>query len=198
MDQRDLDKLLQDASRGSEPAIEELFARNLPDLKAFFRMRLGRRIRSRESDTDLVQSVCREVLQDLDQVDDLDAESFRRWLFTTANRKMADKQRFYAREMRRGEREAGAIDEDFEHSRYADLLTPSEIAMGREAHERFERAFDALSAEQRLVLTGFKLLGQSHAELGEEIGKSAGAVRMILHRALARIGRVLEQPNSGD
>lgn len=193
-----LEDLLQDASRGSQPALDELFERNLPDLRAFFRMRLGHRIRSRESDTDLVQSVCREVLQDIGQFRGLDSEGFRRWLFTTANRKMADKHRFYAREKRRGEREAHAIENDEDCSRYADLLSPSRVAMGREAAARFEAAFDRLTEEQRMVVTSFKLLGKSHGEIGAELGKGEGAVRMLLHRAMARIGRLLEDGLSDD
>ena len=42
------------------------------------------------------------------------------------------------------------------------------------------------------MLTSFKLLGMSHAEIGRELGKGEGAVRMILHRALARVGRLLD------
>jgi RNA polymerase sigma-70 factor (ECF subfamily) len=192
-----LEDLLQDASRGSQPALEELFERNLPDLRAFFRMRLGHRVRSRESDTDLVQSVCREVLQDIGRFRGLDGDGFRRWLFTTANRKMADKHRYYAREKRRHEREQRTIDQGADCSRYVDLLSPSRVAMGREAASRFEAAFDQLNEEQRVVVTSFKLLGKSHAEIGAEIGKGEGAVRMVLHRAMARIGRLLEDGMTG-
>ena len=191
MKDRRLEDLVQDASRGSQPALEEPFDRHLPDLRAFFRMRVGPSIRSRESDTDLVQSVCREVLQEMPQVGPLDSESFRRWLFATANRKLVDKQRFYGRAKRCAEAETPGVDVG-DCKSYVDLLSPSTIAMSREASDRFERAFDELSEEQRIVVTNFKLLGMSHAQIGAAIGKGEGAVRMILHRALARIGRLLE------
>jgi DNA-directed RNA polymerase specialized sigma24 family protein len=37
-------------------------------------------------------------------------------------------------------------------------------------------------------------MGLSRAEIAERIGKSEGAVRVILHRALARVSQLLAEP----
>ena len=53
-----------DAARsGDRAAFDTLFARNMGALRAFVRARVGGVVAQRESVDDLVQSVCREVLQ---------------------------------------------------------------------------------------------------------------------------------------
>ena len=70
-------------------------------------------------------------------------------------------------------------------------LHPSHAVMVREDVERFEAAFAKLSPQQQHVITATRLLGHIAAELG----KSEGAVRVLLHRA-ARPGR--SRDGSGD
>ncbi|MCA8975247.1 MAG: hypothetical protein KDC98_11025, partial [Planctomycetes bacterium] len=58
-DHRDL---VDSASHGDPQAVEELLVRHLPRLRAFVRLRSPFALRARESCSDLVQSVCREVI----------------------------------------------------------------------------------------------------------------------------------------
>ena len=51
------------ASRGDAAAIEQLIQEHLPGLRAFVRLNAGATLRAREAQSDLVQSVCREVLE---------------------------------------------------------------------------------------------------------------------------------------
>jgi DNA-directed RNA polymerase specialized sigma24 family protein len=81
-------QLVQHATQGDRPAIDQLLERYLPGLRAFIRMRAGPMIRRRESESDLAQSVCREVLEHLDQFQYGDEVGFKRWLYTTALRKI--------------------------------------------------------------------------------------------------------------
>ena len=37
-----------------------------------------------------------------------------------------------------------------------------------------------------------RLIGQSHAEIADELGKSAGATRVALHRALAQLASLMD------
>ena len=62
---------------------------------------------------------------------------------------------------------------------------------------RIEAAFDSLSEEQRDVLSLRRFVGLSHAEIGDQLGKSEGAIRMIQHRALARLSSFTEE-SSGE
>ena len=51
--------------------------------------------------------------------------------------------------------------------------------------ERVETAFDRLSDEQREVISLAHVVGLSRAEIAARLGKSEGAVRTMLSRALA-------------
>jgi len=185
--------LVEEASRGGRSAMEELLARYLPELRAFLRLRTGPRILAKETPDDLAQSVCREVLMDLSQVEYRGETPFKSWLFLTALRKVQDKGRHYAAEKRDAAREWPQIDDPQLCSGYASLMSPSRVAIGREDVQRLEQAFDGLSDEYREVITLSRVLGLSHEEIAERMGRNPGATRVLLHRALARLGRLLRE-----
>lgn len=186
--------LVQEASRGDRQALEGLLQRYLPELRAFLRLRTGPRLRARETPDDLAQSVCREVLGQLSQFDYRSEQSFKHWLFTAALHKVQDKGRFYAAERRDAGREWGPVDDPQLLSGYASLLSPSRVAIGREDIARVERAFDELPDDYREVITLHRLVGLGHEEIAARMGRSVEASRVLLHRALARLGRLLEAP----
>jgi len=169
-----------------------LYAQVAPELRAFFRLKIGPRISERESAEDLVQTVFREVIQDLDQFEDRGEGSFRKWLFITAWRKLRDRQRYWGRECRNADGEVQGYDLE-RASFYGHILSPSRIAMGREEAQKFERAFDSLEEDHRTVITLSRMLGLSIVEISLEMERSEGAVRALLYRALAKLGYLLEQ-----
>jgi RNA polymerase sigma-70 factor (ECF subfamily) len=75
---------------------------------------------------------------------------------------------------------------------YSSFASPSGAAMLREELERVEAAFEQLSDEQREVITLAHLAGLSRAEIAAQMGRSEGAVRVLLHRSLARLAELLE------
>ena len=83
--------LLRQASGGDDAALGELLARHLPGLRAYVRQRTGQAIRARESVSDLVQSVCREVIQHADRFQYGGEVGFKPWLYKTALRKIANR-----------------------------------------------------------------------------------------------------------
>ncbi|MEM6569191.1 MAG: sigma-70 family RNA polymerase sigma factor [Planctomycetota bacterium] len=183
------------AAGGDRAAFERLLDRHRDELHAFVRLRFGRLLQHQESSADLVQSVCREVLENAERFQHPEEHGFRRWLFTTALRKIKNRQTYYLaakrdvlrREGRDHERSDDAL---IEH--YRTFSTPSQAASSREEVERIEAAFEHLSEEQREVLTLAHLGGLSRREIAEQIGKTEGAVRVILHRALAKLSAHLE------
>lgn len=196
-------RLASEASRGDPPAIEALLARHLPGLRAYVRLRAGPAVRARESVSDVVQSTCREVLENLDRFRWGGETGFRRWLYTTALRRILNKHEFHTaqrRDMRRDVplQDAARVGASGE-GRLPDLLayaaslsTPSGVAIAREQAERIETAFDGLSDEQRELIVQSRLLGLSHREIAEASGRSEGAVRVALHRALVRLAALLD------
>ena len=74
--------------------MDRLLERHVPSLRKFLRLRCGPRIRDMESVSDLVQSVCREALQELDDFEYRGEPAFRAWLFRLAERRVVDRVRF--------------------------------------------------------------------------------------------------------
>lgn len=197
----DLQALTDAAAEGDRRAIETLLERYLPDVRAFVRLRAGPVLRARESSSDLVQSVCREILEHHERFRHPSEGAFRHWLFTTAQRKLQHRYEYWGAQKRgaarevpidasSGESSAGGVPDLM--SRYRRFSTPSGVASLREEVERVEAAFDQLSEEHREVITLAHLSELSRAEIAERMQKSEGAVRVLLHRALARLSGLLQ------
>jgi RNA polymerase sigma-70 factor (subfamily 1) len=199
----DTEELGRRAARGDDRALEELLVRYMPGLRAFVRLRSGDALRRNESSSDLVQSVCREVLQNMQHFRYPDEAGFKRWLYTTALRKIADRADHYGALKRGGGRAlapgAGdtASDDASLLACYSSFSTPSRRAMVKEEIERVESAFEKLSEEQREVITLAHVVGLSRAEIAEHMHKTETSVRVLLHRALARVSELLGDPSKG-
>jgi RNA polymerase sigma factor (sigma-70 family) len=176
---------------GSE--VDTLVARYLPSLRAFVRLRMGAELRAKEESCDIVQSVAREVLHHAERFQHGGESGFREWLFTTAHRKVVNHLQHWRAQKRSGVRDTALPEE------LAGLSgTPSRHASAREELAAVESAFDALSAEQREVVTCSRLLGMSHAEIAQRLGKTEVAVRKTLSRGLARLATVLAASDSAE
>ncbi len=192
-------ELVREASRGSPLAIDALLERHLPGAMAFVRLRAGARLRARESSLDIVQSACREILQDIDRVAVDDEEHFRHWLFLAVERKILDRARYWNRQKREAAREVawprGGTGTDREMdlalTGCGGIFTPSREAAAHEELERLQGAFAELADDHREVILLARVVGLPHAEIAERMDRSEGAVRVLLHRALARLATVL-------
>lgn len=190
-----LAELANRAAAGDAQAMELLLERHLPSLRAFVRLRATPEIRAHESLSDIVQSVCREVLTHADRFQHPAEGAFRSWLFTTARRKILNRLQHQRAEKRDAAREVPLDDGAAQAllQRYSGFSTPSAVATQREEVERIERAVDELTDEQREVVVLAHVVGLSRAEIAQQMGRSEGAVRVLLHRALARLGTLLER-----
>jgi RNA polymerase sigma-70 factor (subfamily 1) len=191
----DLGTLVDSASRGDAAAVETLLTRYLPGLNAFVRLRAGPLLRARESSSDLVQSVCREVLEHVDRFQYRSEGLFKQWLFTTAARKIADRCDHVKAQRRDVRREvaldAGSASAAAPESWFADacrsLVTPSRELIAREELVATERALLELDDDHREVILLARVVGLSAKEIGEQMNRSESAVRSLLHRALAEL-----------
>ena len=175
--------------------LQRLLERHLPELRAYIRLRSGALVRRKESCSDLVQSVCLETLRERRRVRFDSDVAFRHWLFRAAERKIIDRARFWRQARRDDAREVTADGDDSSYETlltgYATLMTPSRQAMAREQVARLEAAFDRIPAGYRDVITSVRYLGLSYAELAARSGRSEGAIRLQLCRALARLSEAL-------
>lgn len=183
--------LAQSASRGDRESLERLLERYLPELRAFIRLRTGRHILAHETPDDLVQSVCRDVLGALSGFDYRSEQAFKSWLFLNALRKVQDKGRYYGAAKRKPVSPWGDDGDPQLLSGYVSMLSPSRVAIGREDVVRLERAFERLPEEYREVITLHRVLGLDHEQIAARMGRTTNASRVLLHRAIARLSRLL-------
>lgn len=190
------DDLVARAAGGDAAAREALFASHQDALRAFVRLRLGRKLRAREESLDLAQSVVREALEDLPRFEPRRAGGFRRWLLLRAENKIKDRGRYWSRARRDTARETAPRGDDSEDRAVAaalsHLATPSREAAGREDLARLEAAFARLSDDQRRVILLARVGGMSHEEVAAEMGRTVLATRSLLARAMARLAVLLE------
>ncbi len=191
-----VEELVEQAAAGDRAAVDALVARYLPDVHAYLRLRAGPMVLARESTADLAQSVCREVLEHVERFRYPSEAAFRRWLFTTALRKILDRKKYYLAARRDALREIHPDrPTDAQASQlwdcYQTFSSPSGKVMLREEVERVEAAFAVLSESDREIVTLAHVVGLSRAEIAEQLGKAEGAVRIQLFRAMARLAGIL-------
>lgn len=189
-------QLAERAAQGDRDAVERLLELHLPAVRAFVRAHMSRQLRAKESFSDIVQSVCRELLTHQDRFRHPTEGAFAAWLFTTARRKIQNRVRDLDRHKRDAAREQPGADGDADlavvGSAYARFSSPSAGAIRREEVERLEAALEQLTPEHREVLTLAHLAGLSRAEIAARIGSTEEAVRAMLYRAMAKLSLLLE------
>jgi RNA polymerase sigma-70 factor (ECF subfamily) len=152
---------------------------------------------AKESSSDLVQSVCRELLEKRSRFEFRGETAFRSWLYTAALRKILERQRHHRalkRDVNR-EVEGQAHGEQGDRSVlecYATMATPTRELALQEQMEQIERAFQRLPEEQREVITLAKIVGLPHAEIARSTGRTEAASRQLLRRAMIRLTRLVE------
>ncbi|MCA8975607.1 MAG: sigma-70 family RNA polymerase sigma factor [Planctomycetes bacterium] len=183
--------LFDAATAGDSHALDVLVARYLPRLHAYVRLHMSAPLRSREASVDVVQSVCREVLEARDGFEFRGESALLGWLLTTALNKLRERARFHGRQRRDLRREAPAADVDTRV--YASLVTPSRDAIAQEEIERLEAALDRMPDDYREVILLARIVGLPHREIATRLGRTESATRTLLGRALTRLAAGLDE-----
>lgn len=185
------EELVKRAANGDQAAVGELVARHLIRIRAFLRLRCGAALRAKESATDLAQSVCHDVIRNLDGFRWEGQAQFEGWLCLAAFRKVSDRAAYWGTARRDVAREApngdGALLDLYRRS-----ASPSQIVSGREEIEKIERAFDELPDDYREVILLSRVVGLSREEVATRMGRTEDSVRNLLFRGLAQLSRKLE------
>ncbi len=183
--------LIAQASAGDSAARDALLRRHMPALVAYARMSMGEVLRHREGTMDIVQSALRDAIGALDDYEPRGGHSFRNWLFTYAMNTIRNKARHHQAERRSPSRERELETLSIV---YSAVCSPTRQVSAKEQVARMEAAFDRLPDEYREVILLSRIEGASHREVGERLGKSEGAARMLVSRALARLANLIEEP----
>lgn len=184
------------AETGGDSGLGDLFARHMPALVAFLRHKVGPGLAQREAVEDLAQSVCREVLADLDRIEVRTEDAFRSYLFLQATRKVIDRHRYHHRSKRDTARIL-AFPEDSRTAEelgvYSPLATPTRAADARDELARVERMLHHLPEAQRDAILLSRIAGIRYDEIAKSQGVSESAVRGLVARGLARLMILLEE-----
>ncbi len=191
--------------RSDEPAVRELAARLVwgryfQELLALARSHLSARIRGREDEEDVLQSMYKSFclrqrrgdfdLSNRDELWKLLVQITLRKARNTANRHLQAK-RDVRREAGGGAAPAGGSDEpaDFLDQIDADGPTPAEAALLNEA---LERRFQALSEPELRLIAQRKLEGFSNQEIADELQCTVRTVERKLERIRAYWGKAAD------
>jgi RNA polymerase sigma-70 factor (ECF subfamily) len=177
-------------------ALAELLEQSRPQLLAYIDRRLGEALRKKVEPLDVYQETAVAALQAWPNADLGDREPFG-WLCQIAEQRIVDLSRRFAARKRAVDREvplnaraAGASREFLDL--LAASLTSASSAVGRD--ERAARLNDAIAQlpkESQDVLHWRYVQGLPTKEIAAKIGKSDGAVRVLLTRTLHKLQTIL-------
>ena len=179
-------ELVISARAGNRLALEALLERCLPPVKRWAHGRLPAHARGALDTGDLVQEAAMHVLARLDKFEPRHVGAMQAYLRMSVVNRIRD-------EIRRATRSpaAAALDEE-QRDRAA---SPLEMAIGREAVDRYEAALTRLRPEEREAIVARVEMECSYQEVADALGKpSADAARMTVSRALLRLA---EEMNRG-
>ncbi len=173
------DQLIKEAQNGESEAFGELYERYLPPVFRFLYARLS----DRQDAEDLAEEVFIRVWRSISSYQD-QGVPFISYLFRVARNVVIDHYRILGRA---GQQETieGKILQDL----HAD---PSEIVMTNLENQEIRRILDQLRDDYRMVLVLRFLSELSPEEVAQVMGRSAGAIRVMQHRALISLRNLLE------
>jgi RNA polymerase sigma-70 factor (ECF subfamily) len=169
-----------------------------PRLMAVIEKKMSAALRGKVEAEDILQELSIDCVRALPQIHFDEREVFP-WLCKVAERRIIDAQRrFFAVQKRAANREIGlhgAADDDgaggLINLLVASMTSPS-AAFSRDRKEfQLAAAIDSLAEENRLALRMRYVENKPTREIAAELGKSDGAVRVMLTRSLKKLQKIL-------
>jgi RNA polymerase sigma-70 factor (ECF subfamily) len=191
-------KLLERLRSGDEAALAEFVEANRPALLGFLHARIGSHLAKKTEAEDILQDAAMEAVRSLDKAP-LDSWDPLHWLFQICERKIIDAhRRHFASQKRDASREAVLPDGSEAAGGLANLLaasmtTPSAAFSRDQRQLRVLAALDTLPEDQREAIRLRYLVGLPSKEIAQKLGKSDGAVRVMLSRSLAKLQEMLAE-----
>ena len=177
VDRVSMHDLTAQAVGGQPAAIDSLLRQFRPMVLRYCRARLGRISGHHHAADDVAQEVCIALVSALPRYQDM-GRPFASFVYGIASHKVADAMRSAANL---------AIPTEDLPDEADDRPGPEETAVAYLEAERVRALLRRLPRQQRELLVLRVLAGLSAQEVGNELGMSAGAVRVAQHRALARL-----------
>ena len=193
-------ELLGLARRGDRQALDDLLGAFREHLVKVARAQLRRQIQGKADGSDLAQETLLEAHQHFAGFRGSSEAEFIAWLRTILAGLVANHVRRYLGTQRRNARlERSLGDEKPDASSelplrlMANVNTPSEQAMDREAQRRLAAAMLQLPEHYRQVIALRHIEGRPFAEVAHRMGRTVQGTEKLLVRALARLRRVMAE-----
>lgn len=181
------------ARRGEREALDRVLTAVQSRLRAAASSRLGGPLRARMATSDLLQTTYVDVVRSIGEFRGDDADTLVAWISRIMENNLRDRVRFYSRQRRSAEEKHASPPE-----LAADGRTPSVEAMQVENLAAVGKALAELPEEQRKIIQLRLIEGREYDEIAATLGKSPGALRMLLSRARAaltlRLDRIIDAP----
>ena len=191
---------LADRVRAADPdALSEYLELHRAQLTAFIERKLGPALRAKIEPDDLIQEVHMECHRSLAEIDLGDREPFS-WLCQVAERRIIDAHRhFFGAQKRDAGREVslgkpvGDASQALIHLIAASITSPSKAFSRGQREFRLLEAMDQLPEDARKAIELRYGQGLPTKEVASELGKSDGAVRVLLTRTLKKLQEILSE-----
>jgi RNA polymerase sigma-70 factor, ECF subfamily len=175
--------LVQRAKEKRE-AFDALYDKYLKKVYTYVYYRVG----NVEDAEDITESVFLHALIHLERYEDRGIP-FSAWLLRIAHNLTANWYRDSSRRRLVGLESAESVHDS--------LLTPEEVVERKEDIQELKRVLEKLPEERQQALILRYAEGMRHKEIGEVMGKSAGAIKVLVHRSLISLHRGLSEKEDG-
>lgn len=179
------DRDLINHAKQDREAFDKLYAKYLKKVYTYIYYRVG----SVEEAEDLTSNVFLQAFIHLDRYE-YQGVSFSAWLLRIAHNMVANWYRD------RSNRQWVDL-EDWEEIVSNEEL-PGERLEREEDRERVKQAVSCLPPEKQQILILRFAEGMKHKEIAEVVGKSPGAVKVLVHRSLASVHRLMHGSEGGE
>jgi RNA polymerase sigma-70 factor (subfamily 1) len=177
-------------------ALADLLERSRPQLLGYIERRLGDTLRKKVEPLDVYQETAVAALQAWPNADLGDREPFG-WLCQIAEQRIVDLSRRFAARKRAADREvplnarAAGASKEFLDLLAASLTSASSAAARDEQAARLYAAIAQLPSENQDILRWRYVDGLPTKEIAAKVGKTDGAVRVLLTRTLHKLQAIL-------
>jgi len=177
--------LLKRAQAGDEAALDRLFARYLPALSRWASGRLPRWCRDLMDTDDLVQETLIRTLKRIEGFEHRHEGALQAYLRQAVMNRIRD-------EVRRAKR--APVSTELEAEQPDRGASPLELAVGRQAVEKYEAALQRLRPEEREAIVARVEMDCTYEQVAQALGKpSADAARMAVSRALLKLAQEMSR-----
>jgi RNA polymerase sigma-70 factor (ECF subfamily) len=192
------DDVVARVRKGDPEALGQFLQCHHEQLLAYIQGNMSAELRRKIEPQDVLQEVSISALQSLAEVVLTDRDPFL-WLCQLAHRRIIDShRRFIASQKRSSKREvaqqspaAETGQGDFFDMLVVTMTTPSAAFSRNQRHMRLEQALAALPEDAREALRLRYVENLPSKEIAERLGKTDGAVRVLLTRSLQRLQMLL-------